>query len=465
MGGIYLDCDVFVHRDFDDLLDNSVVLAQEGEDGKIGLGNAVILAEPGAPFLTRWYSGYKSFRSKGRDRFWNEHSVVLPRKLARAHRDELTVLGPRAFYWPTWEPEGLQRMFASNEPIQSDGVYANHLWESHAWSYLRDLTPARVRTVDSNFHSWIRPLIMDLPENLGARSIVSRIGSRIATRIKSDGLGGIARTAYRRSKQKVRRALPILRYRHRAIDKVVGIVAALTAKAPEPYNNLIAGAYRRKIFQSIYRDHLWGTDGSSFFFSGDRSRGVHAKAYVEVMVPLLVQLANEATKQIVIVDLGCGDFAIGSALLESLGNVRYIGCDLVPELIDYNEYEFGTESIEFRRIDITCNLLPDGDVCLIRHVFQHLSNPEIAAILPRLSKYRYVFVSEAQPLTPEGIPNPDKPTGASVRFDWRSRSGRGVELDLPPWNLPLQEIMRTTSVGRVNEIILTHRVLSSVPYQ
>src|SRR5215831_12654750 len=26
VGGIYLDCDVLVHRDFDDLLDNSVVL-------------------------------------------------------------------------------------------------------------------------------------------------------------------------------------------------------------------------------------------------------------------------------------------------------------------------------------------------------------------------------------------------------------------------------------------------------
>jgi hypothetical protein len=64
VGGIYLDCDVFIHRDFDDLLNNSVVLGQEGEDETIGLCNAVILAEPGARFLRRWYSQYSRFRSR-----------------------------------------------------------------------------------------------------------------------------------------------------------------------------------------------------------------------------------------------------------------------------------------------------------------------------------------------------------------------------------------------------------------
>ena len=461
MGGIYLDCDVFVHRDFEDLLDNFVVLGQEGEDG---LCNAVIMAEPGAPFLRRWYSGYKSFRSKGRDRFWSEHSVQLPLKLARFHREELTILGPKAFFWPSWDPQGIKRIFASTEPIRLDGVYANHLWESCAWdAYLRDLTPARVRTVDSNFHSWLRPMIVDLPDNLGARPIARRIGSGIVTRLENNRLPAIARSTYRRSKQKVGRVLPIVRYRHRAIDKVVAVMAALTAKGLRA--DFLADTHRRRIFQSIYRDHLWGTDGASAFFSGVGSRGQHAKAYVETMAPVIERRASASADALVIVDLGCGDFTVGSALLQSLGNVRYIGCDIVPELVDHNQYKFGTERVEFRRVDITRDSLPDGDVCLVRQVLQHLSNAEITAILPSLAKYEHVYVSEGQPLTLEGPPNPDKPTGANVRFDWRSGRGRGVELHLPPWNLPLEEIMRTASVGHVNEIIVTHRVLSIVPYR
>ena len=40
---------------FDDLLDNSTVaIGEEGIGGEFGVGNAVILAEPNAPFLRRW---------------------------------------------------------------------------------------------------------------------------------------------------------------------------------------------------------------------------------------------------------------------------------------------------------------------------------------------------------------------------------------------------------------------------
>jgi predicted O-methyltransferase YrrM len=201
MGGIYLDCDMFVHRDFDDLLENSVVIGQEGEQGKFGLCNAVILAEPDASFLKRWYAEYKTFRSKGHDPFWSEHSVEVPLKLAKIYGTELTILGPRAFFWPTWEEEGLKKIFASNEPIPREGVYANHLWESWAWpDYLRDLTPGRVRLVDSNFHCWMSPLIADLPDDLGVCSLAKRI-------INSSGNDDLLskRWALRRNERRLRR--------------------------------------------------------------------------------------------------------------------------------------------------------------------------------------------------------------------------------------------------------------------
>jgi Methyltransferase domain/Glycosyltransferase sugar-binding region containing DXD motif len=465
-GGIYLDCDVFVHRGFDDLLENSVVLGQEGDTELVGLCNAVILAEPNAPFLTRWYSKYKNFRSGGADPFWNEHSAKLPRQLAAAHPEELTILGPRAFFWPHWDHEGLRRLFASSNPIPSSGVYANHLWESRAWSeYLRNLTPARVRRIDSNFHHWLRPLIVDLPDDLGAPSFAARTTDVLLKERPRGWLGARIRQISNPLRDRYAFIDRSLRLRHDLIGRGHRIMATLETKQPDSAYNLISNKYRRRIFQAIYRRHLWGGDGKSLFFSGIGSRGEHAKLYVKAMIPLLAQHGMTSKAEIVIVDLGCGDFAVGRALLKTLNGVRYIGCDIVPELIDYNQTRYGTAqygpgNVEFRTVDIVRDPLPDGDVCLVRQVLQHLSNREISFILPKLSKYKYVYISEGQPLIREGPPNPDKPVGADVRFDWRTGRGRGVELDLPPWNLRLQEIMRTTSPDDRNEVY-TCRILSS----
>jgi len=173
-GGIYLDADVLVQRDFDDLLGHSAVLGQEMVCAQYGLGNAVILAEPQSPFLCRWLDGYRSFRSRGEDEFYIEHSVKLPFELAGQYPDEIEVLPHTAFYWPHCNDSHLEWIFASTRKIAGDAPYANHLWQSHSWRYLEDLTPGGVRSVDTNFHRWVEPLIIDLPDDYGAPSLAGR---------------------------------------------------------------------------------------------------------------------------------------------------------------------------------------------------------------------------------------------------------------------------------------------------
>ena len=51
-----------------------------------GLCNAVMAAAPGARFAQHWLSLYSSFRSRGRDVLWDEHSVLLPARLATSCR-------------------------------------------------------------------------------------------------------------------------------------------------------------------------------------------------------------------------------------------------------------------------------------------------------------------------------------------------------------------------------------------
>jgi len=176
-GGIYLDADVFVQRSFDDLLDFSTVLGREGEEREYGLANAVILAEPDAPFLRRWMEEYRTFRSKGRDRYWSEHSVEVPARLAQAHPEEITILSHKAFFWPLWTDAHLEWLFDRADPIDMEGIYANHLWEAQAWSRIEFLTPGQVRSRDSNFNRWARPFVANLPDNYGAPSTAERARS------------------------------------------------------------------------------------------------------------------------------------------------------------------------------------------------------------------------------------------------------------------------------------------------
>ena len=182
-GGIYLDADVFVHKPFDDLLGHATVLGRQVVNQKdLGLCNAVILAEPQAPFLKRWHSEYRTFRSNGHDSYWDEHSVQLPNNLSKQFPNEVTVLPPFAFFWPTFEPADLELIFESPKPIDLSPVYATHLWESLAWErYLEHLTPGRVRSLHSNFHTWVRPLIASLPDDYGAPTIRSRFARSLRT--------------------------------------------------------------------------------------------------------------------------------------------------------------------------------------------------------------------------------------------------------------------------------------------
>lgn len=72
-------------------------------------------------------------------------------------------------------------------------------------------------------------------------------------------------------------------------------------------------------------------------------------------------------------------------------DLRYVGVDAVPDLIAYNRSRFGGPQVEFRCTNLIDDELPDGELCLIRQVLQHLSNAEISRVLAKCAKYQYVY--------------------------------------------------------------------------
>jgi len=175
-GGIYLDLDTICVKPLHELFDHSFIIGQELKPAYIpknwrqkikyavrkkfrpeekeqisGLCNAVLLSEKNSAFVNRWLDTYSSFRSKGRDKFWNEHSVFVPIKLAAGHPGEVTLLGPYAFHYPLYNKPGLESMFEKVTDFRD--AYLHHLWESFSWDkYLSRLTEKDIIERDTTYN-------------------------------------------------------------------------------------------------------------------------------------------------------------------------------------------------------------------------------------------------------------------------------------------------------------------------
>jgi SAM-dependent methyltransferase len=227
-----------------------------------------------------------------------------------------------------------------------------------------------------------------------------------------------------------------------------GTIAALKRAIPWPlrrfsrrlrrrFRALLAGRRSAtEVFTRIYAENAWGADRPPPdpgypYYSGPGSDDALAAPYVTCVNRFVDAHGIRA-----IVDLGCGDFRIGRRLARP--GIAYVGVDLVASLIDANRERFASDSVEFVCRDIVTEDIPDGELCLLREVLQHLSNAQIAAIVPKLRRFRWVILTENHP-GPLGsfVPNRDKPAGADTRVLWNS----GVDLGAPPFDLGRMELL------------------------
>jgi SAM-dependent methyltransferase len=184
-------------------------------------------------------------------------------------------------------------------------------------------------------------------------------------------------------------------------------------------------------FNSTYRSKLWGNDNEQEFFSGLGSLEGFARPYTDW---LTVFIADHKIKSVV--DLGCGDFSVGQGICSAV-SVNYVGVDIVPDLVNYNQSRFGNDFISFACANIIEGQLPNGDLCLIRQVLQHLSNEQISRVLANCAKFPYLVVTEDVYKGPNMRPNLDIMHGPDNRLFRRS----GVFLDREPFAMRVQKVL------------------------
>ncbi|MBK7432839.1 MAG: hypothetical protein IPI66_02395 [Chitinophagaceae bacterium] len=175
-GGVYLDLDTICIRPFQDLLQNDFVMGQEhmtdyvpknwhqrfryklinlvtgGNKHRIaGLCNAVLMSAPDSEFVNLWLNSYASFRSAGRDKYWNEHSVIIPHTLSIKYPGLIRILDPQSFYFPLYDKEGLESLFEKVDHYPK--AYLYHLWETNSWEkYLKKLTVEDIMEKDTTYN-------------------------------------------------------------------------------------------------------------------------------------------------------------------------------------------------------------------------------------------------------------------------------------------------------------------------
>jgi SAM-dependent methyltransferase len=206
-----------------------------------------------------------------------------------------------------------------------------------------------------------------------------------------------------------------------------------------------------EIFTTVYRNQLWGApkpwqSRRARFFSGP---GSHARAVVKPYISA-VRRFLKANPGLDAVDLGCGDFNVGRQL-RPLCN-RYVACDIVPDLIEYNRGSFSKMDVDFRCVNIVSEALPEGDVVFLRQVLQHLDNKQIGSLVSKLAhSYTFLILTEHLPSKSQFVPNLDHTSGSGLRLSHDS----GVVLTAAPFNLAVKSQHRLCAIEQFGGLIVT----------
>jgi hypothetical protein len=117
------------------------------------------------------------------------------------------------------------------------------------------------------------------------------------------------------------------------------------------------------VYTQIYNINFWSSPESR---SGPGST-LASTEVIRRQLPLLLKKLEVKT----LLDAPCGDFNWMEKT--ELGDVQYIGADIVKEMIVQNEKKYSHPNRSFLCRDISCAMLPQSDLVLCRWCLPHLS--------------------------------------------------------------------------------------------
>lgn len=170
----------------------------------------------------------------------------------------------------------------------------------------------------------------------------------------------------------------------------------------------------RRVFTGIHDAQSWGDCESK---SGPGSTRERAATFLPDLIALVRRLQIRT-----LLDAPCGDFNWAQPLADSVQ--RYVGVDVVPDLILENRRRWSSPHRKFLCRDMVAQRLPAADLILSRDALVHLCQKDIHATLANFRRTGAEYLLVTTFLGER--PNDDIRTG-----DWRP-----LNLQRPPFSFP-----------------------------
>ena len=167
-------------------------------------------------------------------------------------------------------------------------------------------------------------------------------------------------------------------------------------------------------FKNIFKNNSWGGHHS---VSG-RGSDLDQTEHIIRKIPALFQDMGIST----VLDIPCGDFNWMRNI--DLNGIKYIGADIVKEIIQNNKNQYEKNNVSFRHMNLIEDTLPQVDLVLIRDCLVHMSYGDIFKSLNNVcnSMSQYLLTTSFT----DRQDNKDIITG-----EWRP-----LNLQIAPFSLP-----------------------------
>jgi hypothetical protein len=171
-------------------------------------------------------------------------------------------------------------------------------------------------------------------------------------------------------------------------------------------------------FSRVYSNNLFNGRVS---LSGNGSDLIQTKEVARALPNLIKALDIRS-----MLDIPCGDLYWISKI--DLGDVSYIGADVVQEVINNNIRKYGSNKRVFAQLDITNSVPPMVDLVFSRDLFVHLSTKDIESSLRNIVESNSLYLAMTTFTEAHHYRN--------LRRFSRGVGWRPINFQIYPWNFP-----------------------------
>jgi len=176
----------------------------------------------------------------------------------------------------------------------------------------------------------------------------------------------------------------------------------------------------KKRFNNIFNRNVWGS------FESKSGKGSELR-FTDGIIKSIPNIIKDHSINSIL-DLPCGDY---NYMKEVDLACDYIGADIAPDLIEYNQSRY--PDVKFECLDVTSDPLPKCDLILSRDCLVHLSNADIEKAVANMKKSgaKYLLTTSFSNTTK----NIDLPAGG-----WRK-----INIELNPFNMDVIQVVSENS--------------------